>query len=116
MRYKQKNVKTTSFGRRVFGCGLGVAKVDKNGSEWGQSWSELVRVGQSGSELVRVGQSWSEWVRARFSTAQKHQIFEMPSNNLSPKLVKILALMGLTFSLLDTFVENSRSIHCLHFR
>ena len=58
-----KNVKKTSFGLHIVGCGLGGVKMDQSGIRVGQSGSEWVRVDQSGSEWVRVGQSGSEWIR-----------------------------------------------------
>ena len=52
-----KNVKKTSFGLHIVGCGLGGVKMDQCVIRVDQSGSEWVRVGQSGSEWVRVGQS-----------------------------------------------------------
>ena len=49
-----KNVKKTSFGLHIVGCGLGGVKMDQC--------------------VIRVDQSGSEWVRARFSTAQSKLI------------------------------------------
>ena len=45
-----KNVKKTSFGLHIVGCGLGGVKMDQC----------VIRVDQSGSEWIRVGQSGSE--------------------------------------------------------
>ena len=55
-----KNVKKTSFGLHIVGCGLGGAKMDQCVIRVDQSGSEWVRVDQSGSEWIRVGQSGSE--------------------------------------------------------
>ena len=50
----QDSSEKTSFGRQVFGRGLGVVKVDKNGSEW-------IRVDQSTFEYIPTLADISLW-------------------------------------------------------